>query len=243
MAEKIAQMQLDGLENRYPHQLSGGQQQRVALARALAIEPEVLLLDEPFSALDIHRRYVVEKQVRDILLNYSGVALFVTHNIEEAYRLGDKLLVLHEGKMAAFGDKTDILEHPPNVAVARLMGCKNISRARVVDSQKVEAIDWQCTLSVMEAIPNDITSVGIRAYQIQLPAQPHQENTFPCWLAQTSETPHRITLYLKLHEPPAHINDYHLQAEIVKAKWIGELKERPFPWYVFLEPWRLMLLC
>ncbi|WP_233258789.1 molybdate ABC transporter permease subunit [[Phormidium] sp. ETS-05] len=234
VAEKIAQMHLDGLENRYPHQLSGGQQQRVALARALAIEPEVLLLDEPFSALDTHLRYVVEKQVRDILLNYSGVALFVTHNIEEAYRLGDKLLVLDEGRMAAFGDKTDILEHPPNVAVARLMGCKNISRARVVDSQKVEAIDWQCTLSVMEAIPNDITSVGIRAYQIQLPAQPHQENTFPCWLAQTSETPHRMTLYLKLHEPPAHINDYHLQAEIVKAKWIGELKERPFPWYVCL---------
>ncbi|GAB4277453.1 MAG: hypothetical protein Fur0025_03400 [Oscillatoriaceae cyanobacterium] len=243
VAEKIAQMQLDGLENRYPHQLSGGQQQRVALARALAIEPEVLLLDEPFSALDTHLRYVVEKQVRDILLNYSGVALFVTHNIEEAYRLGDKLLVLHEGKMAAFGDKNDILERPPNVAVARLTGCKNISRARLVDSQKVEALDWQCTLTVIDAIPHDITSVGIRAYQIKFPDRPNQDNTFPCWLVQTSETPHRITLYLKLHEPPHHINDYHLQAEMVKAKWMGKLKERPFPWYVCLASWRLMLFC
>ena len=243
VAEKIAQMQLYGLENRYPHQLSGGQQQRVALARSLAIEPEVLLLDEPFSALDTHLRYVVEKQVRDILLNYSGVALFVTHNIEEAYRLGDKLLVLHEGKMAAFGDKNDILERPPNVAVARLTGCKNISRARLVDSQKVEALDWQCTLTVIDAIPHDITSVGIRAYQIKFPDRPNQDNTFPCWLVQTSETPHRITLYLKLHEPPHHINDYHLQAEMVKAKWMGKLKERPFPWYVCLAAWRLMLFC
>ena len=127
--------------------------------------------------------------------------------------------------------------------MARLTRCKNISRVRLVDSQKVEAIDWQCTLTVMAAIPDDITSVGIRAYQIQLPAQPNQENTFPCWLAQTSETPHRMTLYLKLHEPPNHMNDYHLQAEIVKSlNGTGELKERPFPWYVCLEPLRSMLL-
>ncbi|NET52535.1 MAG: ATP-binding cassette domain-containing protein [Merismopedia sp. SIO2A8] len=86
--------QLQGLEKRYPYQLSGGQQQRVALARALATKPEALLLDEPLSALDPYLREQVEKQLVKGISTYQGVTLFVSHNLDEAYRVCENLLIL-----------------------------------------------------------------------------------------------------------------------------------------------------
>lgn len=241
VTEQITLMQLQGLENRYPQQLSGGQQQRVALARALAIQPEAILLDEPFSALDTHLRSQLEKQLIETLSTYQGVSLFVTHNLEEVYRVCKNLLVLSEGKISAKGSKNYIFEHPQTVGVAQLTGCKNFSRAHVVSPQTVEATDWGCILRTIEPMPSQLAYVGIRAYQLTFPNDPNQENTFPCWVVQTSETPHRITLYLKLHYPPVDLSDYQLQAEVFKEKW-ALLKDRPYPWHICLDPLRLILM-
>jgi molybdate transport system permease protein len=101
VAKQIATAHLDGLEERFPVTLSGGEQQRVALARALAIEPPALLLDEPFSALDTHLRVALERQLREMLATYNGSTLFVSHNLEEAYRVCEKLVVLVNGSVAA----------------------------------------------------------------------------------------------------------------------------------------------
>ncbi|MCL1468842.1 molybdate ABC transporter permease subunit [Argonema galeatum] len=246
--EQLTLVQLQELENRYPRELSGGQQQRVALARALAIEPEILLLDEPFSALDTYLRSQLEKQLIETLSNYRGVTLFVTHNLEEAYRICQNLLVLSEGKVAAYGGKEEIFEHPRTFTVAQLTGCKNFSRADVPKLhfekeglREVEALDWGCTLRVIEPIPNPLAYVGIRAHHFTFPEDDNKENTFLCWVAQTSETPHRMTLYLKLHAPPVNAKDYHLQAEVFKEKW-AVLKDRPLPWYIRLDPLRLFLM-
>ncbi|MBK1986563.1 molybdate ABC transporter permease subunit [Sphaerospermopsis aphanizomenoides BCCUSP55] len=239
--KQLIAMELQGLGDRYPHQLSGGQQQRVALARALASQPEALLLDEPFSALDTHLRSQLEQQLTETLADYSGVTLFVTHNMEEAYRLCPNLLVLEHGKEAHHGSKYEIFQHPATMNVAKITGCKNFSRAVFVSSQKVEAVDWGCTLDVVESIPNQLYHIGIRAHQIVFTNDPNQENTFPCWLVRTSETPHRMTLFLKLHSPAENIHDYHLQAEVYKEKWVT-IKDLPFPWYVHLDPVRLMLM-
>ncbi len=238
---QLAAFQLQGLENRYPHQLSGGQQQRVALARALASQPEALLLDEPFSALDTHLRSQLEKQLISLLATYRGVTFFVTHNLEEAYRVCQNLLVIERGKAVAYGSKHSIFERPPTFSVAQLTGCKNFSSAVATGTQQIEATDWGCTLQVIEPIPDNLSCVGIRAHQLSFPNESSQENTFPCWLAATSETPHRMTLYLKLHHPPASDRDYHLQAEVFKEKW-ADLKDRPFPWQIHLHPLRLLLL-
>ena len=238
--EQLASVQLQGLENRYPQQLSGGQQQRVALARALAIQPEALLLDEPFSALDTHLRSQLEKQLIETLATYPGVSLFVTHNLEEAYRVCKNILVLSEGKTAAYGPKADIFERPPTLAVAQLTGCKNFSRARI-SSDMVEALDWGCSLHVIEPVPSHLTYIGIRAHQLTFPNNTNQENTFPCWVVETSETPHRVTLYLKLCYPPNNSKDYHLQAEIFKEKWLFFKNQSP-PWQIHLDPLRLILM-
>ena len=234
-------VQLEGLADRYPHQLSGGQQQRVALARALASLPEALLLDEPFSALDTYLRSQLEQQMVETLANYNGVTLFVTHNMEEAYRVCPNLLVLDKGKAAQSGAKEDIFQRPTTVSVAQLTGCKNFSKAVANASQQVEAIDWGCTLQVIEPIPDVLSHVGIRAHQLTFTNNSSHENTFPCWLVKTSETPHRMTLFLKLNHPSTNASDYHLQAEVFKEKW-AILKDQPFPWHVRLDPLRLMLL-
>jgi molybdate transport system permease protein len=238
---QLAAMQLSGYANRYPHQLSGGQQQRVALARALASQPEALLLDEPFSALDTHLRSQLEQQLISTLANYQGVTLFVSHNLEEAYRVCQNLLVMEKGSAIANGSKHDIFEHPRTFSVAQLTGCKNFSRAEIAIDGMVSATDWGIKLQFIEPIPEQLNYLGIRAHQIIFTTEPEQENTFPCFLVQTSETPHRMTLFLKLHQQPTHPSDYHLQAEVFKEKW-ATLKERSFPWYIKLDPMRLILM-
>ena len=237
----IELMQLQGLEKRYPHELSGGQQQRVALARALAIAPEALLLDEPLSALDQYLRNQIEKLLIEVFSNYQGVTLFVTHNLEEAYRVCDNLLVLSQGKVIASGRKEDIFERPPTFTVAQLTECKNFSRAQSIDNQRIEALDWGCTLQVVEAIPNPLTYVGIRAHHLIFLDNQERENTFLCWLVTMSETQHQVTLYLKLHSPATNTQEYHLQAEIFKDKW-ENLKNQPLPWHIHLDPLRLILM-
>lgn len=241
MAEHIAQLQLSGLENRYPQSLSGGQQQRVALARALAVEPEILLLDEPFSALDTYLRHQLQEQLIETLSTYQGVTLFVTHNLEEAYEICQTILVISEGQVIAYDDKQTIFERPATYTVAQLTGCKNFSKARAISPTQIEALDWGCTLKVIESVPKSFAYVGIHAHHLNITNVPNVENTFSCWLARTRETPHKMTLYLKLHNPPTQLNDYHIQAEVFKEKW-SILENRSFPWSVKLEPLRLFLM-
>ncbi|PSR13620.1 ABC transporter [filamentous cyanobacterium CCP3] len=241
VAQQLQQVQLVGFGDRYPHQLSGGQQQRVALARALAPNPDILLLDEPFSALDAHLRSALEKQLLKTLSSYRGLTLFVSHNLEEAYRVGQRLLVLSGGSVVAEGPKQAIFDHPDTLAVAQLTGCKNLSALQHQGDHTLAALDWGCTLQTLEPLRPTHTHVGIRAHRLTFPEQPIQPNTFPAWIAWTSETPHRISLYLKLGSPPSDHDDYHLQAEVFKDRW-AELKDRPFPWFVHLDPAQLLLL-
>jgi molybdate ABC transporter permease protein len=241
VAQQIIQMQLEGLEQRYPHQLSGGQQQRVALARALAPAPSALLLDEPFSALDAHLRHQMEKQLTSLLSTYKGVTLFVTHNLEEAYRVCEKLLVFSEGRAIAKGNKNDIFERPTSSVAAQLTGCKNFSRARSLTPQTIEAMDWDCALQLIEPPPEPLEYLGIRAHHLSFVEDDRRDNTFPAWLVQSSEAPHRITLYLKLNSPPQNPQDYHLQAEMPKDKWI-HLKGQAPPWHLHLDPLKIFLM-
>jgi molybdate transport system permease protein len=243
----IERTHAQGLEARYPRELSGGEQQRVALARALSIEPEALLLDEPLSALDTHLRSQVETQLQETFAAYRRPTLLVTHNIEEAYRLGEQLLVLARGRIAASGPKEEIFRHPPSLEVAQLTGCKNFSRVRAISDHVVEALDWGCQLRVAHTLARTAAHVGIRAHHIDFvePAAADAlaasgDNVFPCWLASSSETPFRITLYLHLHHPPAESGE-HLQAEVFKEKW-ERFRNRPQPWHVRLSPDSLFLL-
>ena len=244
VSEQLHSIELQGFGDRYPHQLSGGQQQRVALARALVSQPDILLLDEPFSALDTHLRSQMERELISALSNYSGTTLFVTHNIEEAYRICTNLLILDRGQVMRYGEKSDVLENPSNLETAKLTGCKNFSRINLIMSARVEAIDWECKLQVNDDTKSLPTHIGICAHHIAFldnSAKNDSPNIIPCWLVRTTETPHRMTLYIKLNTPPNHDWDYHLQAEVFKEKWLV-LKEYSQPWQVYLDPAQLFLV-
>ena len=243
--QQLIAVDLAGLGHRYPQELSGGQQQRVALARVLASNPEVLLLDEPFSALDTYLRDRMEKLLRLTLTSYSGITLFITHNLEEAYRVCENLLVIDEGNIIDQGSKYDIFEHPSCFRVAQITGCKNFSLALPLENHQVRAVEWGCILNTIEPIPSHLTQVGIRAHQITFlsadsPINNH-DNIFLCWLAAMSETQHRVTLYIKLNSQPNSASDYHLQAEVFKENW-SMIKDEAFPWKVQLKPTQLILM-
>ena len=136
-AEMLRAMRLETLAKRYPAQLSGGQQQRAALARILVGKPRILMLDEPFSALDSYLREEVEGEVGSLLANFVGTALLVTHNRDEAYRLCKEMIVLNEGQVLRAGTTKAVFADPQSIAAARLTGCKNILPCTPLDSHTV----------------------------------------------------------------------------------------------------------
>lgn len=164
VAEMIKRFHLEGLEKRYPRQLSGGQQQRVALARILAYGPDVILLDEPFSAMDTFLKEQLRIELVNSLKDFDGFSIMVTHDRDEAFQFCDELIVLDEGKIIAKGDTYEIFENPRKVQVARLTGCKNISRIEVIDDYHLKSLDWGVEFEVSQKISPDITHIGIRAH-------------------------------------------------------------------------------
>jgi molybdate transport system ATP-binding protein len=238
--QMIALMQLNGLEKRYPAQLSGGQKQRAALARTLAVEPEALLLDEPFSALDDYLRNQMVKSLIETLSDYRGVTLFVTHNMEEAYRICSDLVILSNGNASESGDKNSVFKAPQTLAAAQLTGCKNISTAVKISDHILEAMQWGCKLKFNSELP-DITHVGIRAHHISISDETAEENVFPCWPSYISETPFRIMVYLMIGKKPSGAKEYQIQWEISRENW-DEMKNKPVPWKLCLKPENLILI-
>ena len=195
--ELVQRFRLDGLGKRYPGQLSGGQQQRVALARILAYEPDVLLLDEPFSALDYHLREQLQLELLDLLKNYRGDIILVTHSRDEVYRFCKQLLVLDQGRIIAFGDTKEIFRKPMVVSVARLTGCKNISRAQKTGNNIVYAIDWDLSFTVRTPIPETMDHIGIRAHDFKVCTQENSQNRLPIIIKETMESPFEWNAIIK----------------------------------------------
>jgi putative spermidine/putrescine transport system ATP-binding protein len=134
--EAVGRVQLSGLEGRYPHQLSGGQQQRVALARALVFQPEVLLLDEPLSALDAKVRVELRDEIRTLQRDAGIGAIFVTHDQDEALNISDRVCVMKDGQIQQIGTPRDIYLRPVNGFVARFIGAMNVIEVQFSQQNK-----------------------------------------------------------------------------------------------------------
>jgi sulfate transport system ATP-binding protein len=129
--ELLALVQLDGFRGRYPHQLSGGQRQRVALARALATEPRILLLDEPFGALDARVRQELRRWLRRLHDELHVTSVFVTHDQEEAFEVSDRVVLMNQGRIEQVGSPAQVFEEPASPFVMRFLGAVNVFHGHV----------------------------------------------------------------------------------------------------------------
>lgn len=181
-------MRLEELAHRLPSELSGGQQQRAALARILAGRPRILMLDEPFSALDSYLREEVEGEVGSLLSNFDGTALLVTHDRDEAYRLCREMIVMDSGEVLRAGTTKEVFADPRRLTAARLTGCKNILPCVRVDEHHVRLIGWERELTVALPVPEGCCAVGIRAHDFA-PEAVDGENRMPVQVGASSESP------------------------------------------------------
>ena len=150
-AEVVERLELGGLEHRAPRELSGGQQQRVALGRALAVDPELLLLDEPLSALDAPLRRQLRVDLERTLRDWRISAVLVTHDLSEAYQLADRVIVYDQGRVIQASSKTEFLWQPSSERVARLIGLRNLMSGRVVKAAP-DRIQLQWRGQLLEAV-------------------------------------------------------------------------------------------
>lgn len=192
ISDMVVRMRLEGLTNRYPAQLSGGQQQRAALARILVSDPRILMLDEPFSALDSFLRAQMEGELLDSLADFPGTVLYVSHNRDEVWRICERMAVLDAGKRVAIGDKHEVFRNPLTLAAAKLTGCKNISPAIKTGERRIAIPAWGMELATSGDVPADITHAGIRAHHIEIDDSKDGENGFTFTLERLIESPFGI---------------------------------------------------
>ncbi|HHV65731.1 MAG TPA: ATP-binding cassette domain-containing protein [Peptococcaceae bacterium] len=205
--EMIKAFHLQGLEKKYPNQISGGQQQRVALARCIVYKPDVLMLDEPFSALDAHLRDQLQIEILELLKLYEGGVLLVSHSRDEIYRLCKKLVIIDQGKSILCGDTKEIFRQPKLHAAARIIGCKNISRCEIISSHSVRAVDWGFILETGRPVPENIKYLGIQAHDFclldvvpgKVPGK-EQNNVIKCKISKIVEGELEYNVYFRNEE-------------------------------------------
>jgi putative spermidine/putrescine transport system ATP-binding protein len=182
--EMLSIIHLENKADSFPYQLSGGQMQRVALARALAIRPEVLLLDEPLSALDAKIRISLRSEIRSIQQKLGITAIYVTHDQEEALSLSDRIVVMRDGEMDQVGTPFEIYNFPTTVFVANFVGTLNNASAEVVDPAKgMVAIDGVCfesAVDLKDRKKGDKVRVAIRPERFNFVSQEKKANIVDC---------------------------------------------------------------
>ena len=212
LAENVARFSLEGIENAYPARLSGGQQQRAAFARILARGADLLLLDEPLSALDTHLKWQIETALREILSAQNLAAILVTHDRDEAFRIAQEIAVVDRGRLTPPMDKHELFRCPGTRAATILTGCKNISAAHRVDETHVAATDWGITLRVADAA-TDVRHIAVRAHYLVL-ATENDVDALPARIAEVIESTFTYIVMLRFADGAMPI-----RWEIDKATW------------------------
>lgn len=141
-------LEIENLSDKKPKILSGGQKQRVALARILAQQPDILMLDEPFSALDSHLRFIIEEPFKKALQSFKGTVLYVSHNRQEIYKYCDQTAVMAEGQIQEVKKTEALFKECETVTAARLTGCRNMSKVKWLNEKEMQLIDWGITLEM-----------------------------------------------------------------------------------------------
>ncbi len=198
----LHKVHLDGLERRRPHQLSGGQQQRVAVARALARDPRVLLLDEPFSAVDRATREKLYGELAELRRDLHMPVILVTHDLEEAVMLADRMTILSRGKSLQSGPPLEVMQQPATVDVARLVGLRNVFEGEVLSHSRDRGIS--------------ILTWNGQRLRIRL------QEAFPVGSKVAWSLPGAGVLLMPRDRPPSGDLDHPLEARVAKLVTLGD---------------------
>ena len=201
----VDKVEISNLLDRYPKELSGGQQQRVAIARVLARDPKVLLFDEPLSALDNYLKSQLEEWLDDLIKEFTGPTVFVSHNINEVIRICDNIVVLSKGKVIEYGEMQQVLKNPTTLETATIAGCENIFSASFYNDFSVYVEDLDLYLKTNKMVPKDISNIGIYGRDIFF-SDGHNTNTISCKIKNTYRNLNLINLHLLPYTNKAFIN-------------------------------------
>lgn len=174
--EKLEEMRISHLKDKKINKISGGEKQRVALARLLINKPEIILLDEPFSALDDYLKSKIELEVAEVLRNYKIPTILVSHSREEVYRLCNEICVMSNGKSEDLMNKKELFKNPKTFSSCLISGCKNFSKIEKISENRLRALDWNIELETSDTILEEHKILGIRAHLIEL--EKSDENSF-----------------------------------------------------------------
>ena len=208
--ELLKLVQLDWLAARYPSQLSGGQRQRVALARALAVEPKVLLLDEPFGALDAKVRQELRRWLRRLHDEIQVTSLFVTHDQEEALEVADRVVVMNEGRIEQEGSPDQVYHQPANAFVYRFLGNLNLFRARVRDGKTYIG---EPANGFVGQSDGHRPLVYVRPHLLNIERRPTSENHIPAWVKHINSAGSLVKVELATEQGE------HIQVEISHERY------------------------
>lgn len=186
--DMIERFSLQGLEKKLPGQLSGGQQQRTALARIMIYEPDMILLDEPFSALDSYLKEQTQRECLELLQDYPGTVILVSHSRDEIYRFSEEVLVMDGGKAVIKKTVKELFEHPQKVAAAKLTGCKNIEEIVWKDGKHLYVPGWDMVIPAGMGNVGDTQAIGIRAHEFTTErTESDSELVFPVYKPEVTE--------------------------------------------------------
>ena len=186
--DMIDRFSLQGLEKKLPGQLSGGQQQRTALARVMIYEPDMILLDEPFSALDSYLKEQTQRECLELLQDYPGTVILVSHSRDEIYRFSEEVLVMDGGKAVIKKTVKELFEHPQKVAAAKLTGCKNIEEIVWKDGKHLYVPGWDMVIPAGMGNVGDAQAIGIRAHEFTTErTESDGELVFPVYKPEVKE--------------------------------------------------------
>lgn len=238
-AEKLVErFCLTGKEHLYPAQLSGGQKQRVAIARMLGAKPDLIMLDEPFSALDNHLKTRLEREIMETLDSFGKTALFVSHDRNEVYRLTDRIAVMEEGQIVELQPKKELFQNPRTLAGTLLTGCKNITRLERSLPGEFWAGDWGIRLRIPDAGQSP-SYAGFRAHYFQVTDRMEDANVFDCEVLRVIEDTFSVIVLFRQRGYEAAGEFGVLTYELPKEKW-EQIKDVGF--YLKIPAGQLILM-
>lgn len=217
--KKLEELHIDHIKNKRPDMISGGEKQRAALARILVNEPEILLLDEPYSAIDGYLRWSIELEVRKIIEEYKIPTLFVSHDRDEIYRMCDDIVIMAKGKSESKKTTKELFHNPETMAAAELSGCKNFSEIEKIGENSYKLKAWDLDLYLEKDHKEKF--IGIRGHDIEISAEKKEKNSFEVEILKEIEQTFNMCLIIRKKEGQGQMTVF-----LEKEKWNNLKKEK-----------------